>query len=78
MKYAICRGSVLPNRLGLNQCLLIGENPLPRSQICYPMRFHHQLKTSCTRKGEVHDTEPPTPDQISKAMLLTSNHIVRA
>ncbi len=44
MQYAICRGSVLPDRLGLNQCLLIGKKPLPRSQIGYPMCFHHQLK----------------------------------
>ena len=29
MKYAICRGSVLPDRLGLNQCLLIGKPPPP-------------------------------------------------
>ncbi len=27
MQYAICRGSVLSDGLGLNQCLLIGKNP---------------------------------------------------
>ena len=29
MQYAICRGSVLPDGLGLNQCLLIGKPPPP-------------------------------------------------
>jgi hypothetical protein len=37
-KYAICKGRVLLDRLGLNQCVLIG-NPLPRSQIGCPMCF---------------------------------------
>ncbi len=29
MQYAICRGNVLPEGLGLNQCLLIGKKPSP-------------------------------------------------
>ena len=29
MQYAICRGSVLPDGLGLNQCFLIEKNPPP-------------------------------------------------
>ena len=44
MQNAICKGRVLPDGLGLNQCLIDWKKPLPRSRIGYPMCFHHQLK----------------------------------
>ncbi len=39
MQNAICKGRVLPDGLGLNQCLIDWKTPLPRSRIGYPMCF---------------------------------------
>ena len=47
---ATCKGRVLSDGMGLNQCYIDWKNPLPRSRIGYLMCFHfYELEPSSRR-----------------------------
>ena len=55
MQNAICKGRILPDELGLNQCFIDWKTPSPDPRLAiYPMCFHHQLKLHALgRKGDL-------------------------
>ena len=69
MQYAICRGSVLLDGLGVNQCLLIGKPQMPSQAPIVPGKVHlaqHEKK----RGGSL----PPPPTH-NVACSLLSGHL---
>ncbi len=69
MKSAICKGMVLLDGLGLNQCLLIGKPP-PQSWISYPMCFQGGFGSFYRKLSECGHLEDMTFPVASRILSL--------